>query len=65
MGNVRPTFIKRIAIELVEKYPEQFTSDFQHNKQKLTELTNITAKTMQNYIAGYITTYQARTPRVK
>jgi len=32
MGRVRPTYIKRVAIELVRSYPDRFTDDFDHNK---------------------------------
>ena len=55
MGNIRPTYIKRIAIELVQKYPEQFTSDFQHNKLMVSKLTDVRYVAMRNKIAGYVT----------
>ena len=58
MGNIRPTYIKRIAIELVQKYPEQFTSDFQHNKLMVSKLTDVRYITMRNKIAGYVTRYR-------
>jgi len=61
MGNVRPNFVKRVAIELVEKYPNQFNSDFQHNKQQLDKITTIRDKSMKNFVAGYLTTYWKRT----
>ena len=61
MGNVRPTFIKRVAIDLIEKYPTYFNSDFQHNKEQLEKVTTIRDKSMKNYIAGYLTTYWKRT----
>jgi small subunit ribosomal protein S17e len=60
MGNVRPTFIKRVAIDLVEKYPQYFNSDFQHNKQQLEKVTTICDKSMKNSVAGYVTTYWKR-----
>jgi small subunit ribosomal protein S17e len=60
MGNIKPTYIKRVAIELVRKYPEQFTDDYQHNKAKVDELTDVEFKGMRNKIAGYITTYRKR-----
>ncbi|MCK5459121.1 MAG: hypothetical protein KAI20_04465 [Thermoplasmatales archaeon] len=41
MGNVRSTYIKRMAREFIEKYPDQFiTGDFQHNKKKVAELAD-------------------------
>jgi len=56
MGNIRPTYIKRIAKELLNMYPDKFVaSDFQHNKEKVAELADIDSKVMRNRIAGYIT----------
>ncbi len=56
MGNIRPTYIKRIAKELVNMYPDKFVArDFQHNKEKVTELADFDSKVMRNRVAGYIT----------
>ncbi len=55
MGNIKQTFIKRTARELFDRYPDEFTSDFEHNKRKVAELTNVTSKTTRNRIAGYVT----------
>ncbi|HLE96958.1 MAG TPA: 30S ribosomal protein S17e [Candidatus Thermoplasmatota archaeon] len=60
MGNIRPTYIKRVAIELVERFPEKFTASFDENKQAVTALTDITSKKMRNRIAGYVTTYRTQ-----
>ena len=60
MGNIRPTYIKRIAIELVEKYPNEFTSDFEHNKAKVEEMTDASTAKIRNKIAGYVTRYRKR-----
>jgi len=58
LGNIRHTFIKNIAIELVKKYPDQFVADdFQHNKGKVAELSDVSSKLLRNRIAGYITRY--------
>ena len=58
LGNIRPTFIKNIAIDLTKKYPKQFKADdFQHNKLKVAELTDVSSKLLRNRIAGYITRY--------
>ncbi|UCB59593.1 MAG: 30S ribosomal protein S17e [Thermoplasmatales archaeon] len=60
MGNIRPTYIKNIAIDLAKKYPNQFKhDDFQHNKQKVAELSDVNSKLLRNRIAGYITRYLA------
>jgi small subunit ribosomal protein S17e len=58
MGNIRPTYIKRVALELVRLYPEQFTEDFEHNKRVVAELTDVSSSTMRNRIAGYVTRLQ-------
>lgn len=60
MGNIRQTYIKRVAIELVRKYPGSFTADFDYNKKQVDALTDVTSKTMRNRIAGYVTRYRTR-----
>ncbi len=55
MGNIRPTYIKRVALELAKLYPDQFTQDFEHNKKVVQELTDVNSPTMRNRIAGYVT----------
>jgi small subunit ribosomal protein S17e len=57
MGNIRPKYIKRIAKELLEKYPTEFSEDFQFNKNKVGKLTDVSTKIMRNRIAGYLTRY--------
>ena len=61
MGTIRPTYIKRVSIELVNKYPEQFSTDFEANKEMVNKLTDVQSVTMRNRIAGYITRYLAHT----
>jgi small subunit ribosomal protein S17e len=60
MGRVRPTYIKRVSIELLKRHPEVFTENFDHNKLKVAELTDCKYKGMRNRIAGYVTTYRKR-----
>lgn len=56
MGNIRQTFIKNIAIDLLEKYPKEFiVGNYQHNKVKVAELTDVKSKLLRNRIAGYVT----------
>ena len=55
MGQVRPTYIKRIAIELVENHGDRFTDDFDHNKFQVDELTDVKSISMRNRITGYVT----------
>jgi len=55
MGKVRPLHIKNIARELVEKYGDKLSKDFQKNKKIVAELVNCPSKRIRNKIAGYVT----------
>jgi len=55
MGRIRPTYIKRVAVELLKQYPDEFTLDYQHNKHKVDDLTDVSTKMLRNRIAGYVT----------
>ena len=63
MGNVRPTYIKRVAISLLATYPQFFNEDFQHNKIMVGRVTDVTSKKMRNRIAGYLTTIYKKQQR--
>jgi len=45
--------VKRIARELLNRYPDKFSTDFENNKQFVTELTNISSTKLRNRVAGY------------
>ncbi len=74
MGNIRQTYIKRVAIDLVRHYPNDFTTEYAHNKQKVLELTDlgvavdgqlkVVHKKLANRIAGYATRYVKRQHRI-
>ncbi len=55
MGKVRTKMIKRTARELLEKYPDLFIWDFEHNKRVVSRLVDVKSKRVRNQIAGYIT----------
>jgi len=57
LGNIRQTHIKSVAIELVKKYPDKFTGDFQSNKENVDLLIIVSSNLLRNRIAGYITRY--------
>ena len=60
LGNIKQTHIKNTAMELVKKYPNQFSSDnFEHNKEKVKEFAEINSNMVRNKVAGYITRYLA------
>ena len=57
LGNIRQTHIKSVAIDLVKKYPEHFSGDFQNNKENVDLLVEVSSNLLRNRIAGYITRY--------
>ena len=57
-GKVRIELDKRIARELVERFPDKFTADFENNKKLVDTFTNISSKKLRNRAAGYITQLQ-------
>lgn len=54
MGKVRSVLIKNISKELITKYPDVFTIDFEINKKLLDKYLEIDSKHLRNRIAGYI-----------
>jgi small subunit ribosomal protein S17e len=57
MGNVYTKDIKRIAIEIFEKYKDQVTTDFSKNKELVKNIVDVQSKKVRNRIAGYLTRY--------
>jgi len=55
MGRIKQTFMKRVALQLMDQYSDEFNTDFENNKKKVQEFTDIKSKPMRNKIAGYIT----------
>lgn len=56
MGKVRTEMIKRISIELIDRYPYSFGTDFEPNKQFLKQVGLDVSKKLRNKVAGYVTT---------
>ena len=55
MGKVRTDTVKRAARELVEKFPDRFTNEYEANKAAVNELMRAPSKKLRNLIAGYVT----------
>lgn len=55
MGKVRTEMVKRISLELMDRYYRSFTTEFEQNKQFLNEIGLDVSKKMRNRIAGYVT----------
>lgn len=55
MGSVRTEQIKRTANELIERFPDKFSHDFEANKHVVGTLLRGATRKVRNQIAGYIT----------
>nr|MDO8079996.1 30S ribosomal protein S17e [Candidatus Freyarchaeota archaeon] len=51
---MRPSYIKRIAKTLTEKFPNVFSSNFDEDKKLVSKYTNVESKRVRNRIAGYV-----------
>ncbi len=54
MGNIKTTFIKRIARTLMEDNKGKFSKDYNKNKEAMKGLIYVKSKVMRNKIAGCI-----------
>lgn len=55
MGNIRQTYIKSTSDALLRLYPNEFSKDFNENKDKVSKLAHIQTKSVRNHVAGYVT----------
>ena len=55
MGRIRTKFTKRIVREFLAKHKLEFNDNFDHNKLKIQELSNVKTKKIRNQLAGYLT----------
>lgn len=55
MGRIKQTYLKRVAEKLLGGYREEFGKDFEVNKKKVNEHSDVKSKSIRNKIAGYIT----------
>jgi small subunit ribosomal protein S17e len=55
LGNVRTEQIKRAAKELIRRFPDKFSNNFEANKRMVKALSQGTTTKVRNQIAGYIT----------
>ena len=55
MGKVKTKQVKGVGKELMERYPDKFSDNFEENKHTVEALTQGTTTRIRNQIAGYIT----------
>ncbi|WP_416840721.1 30S ribosomal protein S17e [Haloferax sp. DFSO52] len=52
---IKPKYVKQLGNILLERYPQAFNTDFETNKDSVSQLTTVESKSVRNRIAGYIT----------
>ena len=55
MGKVKTEHIKRLGKELMSRFPDKFSSNFNDNKHAVDALTEGATTKVRNQVAGYIT----------
>merc|ERR1711965_764661 len=63
MGRVRNKTVKRASKNVIERYYQSLTMDFNTNKRKLDEVAMIPSKRLRNKIAGFTTHMMKRIAR--
>jgi len=55
LGNVRSERVKALSRELMNRFPDKFTADFEENKKAVKDLVRTPSSKLRNLVAGYIT----------
>jgi small subunit ribosomal protein S17e len=55
LGKVRTETVKRVSRELLRRYPDHFTGEFESDKEGVNQLVETPSKRLRNRIAGYVT----------
>lgn len=53
MGRIKTLLVKNIAKKLINEHGQEFTSEFEKNKELVKRYTNATSPKLRNLIAGY------------
>ena len=53
MGRIKTLLVKRTAEKLVKEHPQEFTPEFEKNKEFVKKYTNVISPKLRNLIAGY------------
>jgi len=55
MGRIKTIMVKNIGEKLYREHKEEFTTDFEKNKEIVKKYVDIPSKKLRNIVAGYIT----------
>lgn len=64
MGRIKTTAVKTASRNILEKYGDQFTTDFAKNKLVLKDHFDLNSRKMMNVVTGYITKLKKQQQRV-
>ena len=53
MGRIKTMLVKSVAKKLIKEHAQEFTSEFDKNKELVEKYTNVSSAKMRNIIAGY------------
>lgn len=55
MGRIKTKLTKRLAFELIDRYKDKLSTEFNTNKKAIVPLMDASSKKLRNIIAGYVT----------
>jgi small subunit ribosomal protein S17e len=55
MGRIKTKMCKRLTFELLKKYKDKLSANFDENKKIVSELLIGASKKVRNTVAGYVT----------
>lgn len=55
MGRIKSTFVKSSANKIYKEGKEEFTGDFNKNKEVVVKYADIPSKKLRNTVVGYVT----------
>jgi len=65
LGRIRQKYIKRTALELIEKYRDRLSTDFRHNREVVRQVLDLHGKMLANRVAGYVTRIMKRSAQAR
>ncbi|MCC5994305.1 MAG: 30S ribosomal protein S17e [Candidatus Aenigmarchaeota archaeon] len=60
MGRVKTRMVKIIGEKLYREHKDEFTTDFEKNKEIVKKYVDIPSKKLRNVVAGYVTRLKKR-----
>lgn len=53
MGRIKTKLVKNVSKKLIKEHSNEFSPEFEKNKEFIQKYTNVASKKMRNVIAGY------------